>query len=292
MDFLSESTKKERRNLLATGFAGIIVAQLKIYPTDVELVGLKFHSPELPLIAVGGLCAAIIYFLVKFYTSFLYEQSSALRNALATQIREGKTAMDIALEEESLNNQERHLMQQIQILQRQQEHEEKRIKILQDKIDQDAIAHEVALKITDQKRRDLDQALAQHVPTPDEVSIFKSRIEKEIKLLEESRESYLRQREIKHQQDVENLENEKNNRKEMHEVQDRKLDSDEIDVAEKRKSILRWKQVHTVIGRVSPLHLFLEIHLPLLIGVIAIYGLGSLMLHFPPPPIPSPLPDI
>jgi hypothetical protein len=53
MDFLSESTKKERRNLLATGFAGIIVAQLKIYPTDIELAGLKFHSPELPLIAVG-----------------------------------------------------------------------------------------------------------------------------------------------------------------------------------------------------------------------------------------------
>ena len=53
MDFLSESTKKERRNLLATGFAGIIVAQLKTYPTDIELAGLKFHSPELPFIAVG-----------------------------------------------------------------------------------------------------------------------------------------------------------------------------------------------------------------------------------------------
>lgn len=62
MDFLSENTKKERRNLLAAGFAGIIVGQLKLYPTDIELVGVKFHSPELPLIAVGGLCAAITYF--------------------------------------------------------------------------------------------------------------------------------------------------------------------------------------------------------------------------------------
>lgn len=292
MDYLSDNTKKERRNLLASGFAGIIVAQLKIYPTEIDVVGLKFQSPDLPLIAVGGLCAAITYFLVKFYSSFLYEQSSAVRNALVVQIREGKMAMDIAREEEALNDQARNLIQQRQVMQQQHENEEKRINTLQGKIDQDDIAHEAALKITDQRMRDLDQALARYVPTPDEVLIPQIQIEKELLNVKESQQSYLSQREKKRQQDVENLENEKKNRRELYEAQARKLDSDEVDITEKRRSIIKWKRVHKTIGMVSPLHLFLEVHLPILLGAIAVMCLISLMLHFPPTAPPPSLPEV
>lgn len=88
MDILSEATKKETHSLLAAGFAGIIVGQLKVYPTDIELVGVKFHNPDLPLIAVGGLCAALVYLLIKFCFSYLYEQSSSQTQILAMQIRD------------------------------------------------------------------------------------------------------------------------------------------------------------------------------------------------------------
>ena len=103
LDGLSETTKKERRSLLATGFAGIIVTQLRIYPTEIDVLGLKFQSPDLPLIAVGGLLATIAYFLVKFYLSSQFELASAETSRLAGQIREGKTEMDVAREEEELN---------------------------------------------------------------------------------------------------------------------------------------------------------------------------------------------
>ena len=161
MDFLSESTKKERRNLLSTGFAGIIVAQLEIESTDTAWVGvgLKLHSPELPLIAVGGLLATITYFLIKFWSSYLYERSSSEREALTAQILEGKMTMDISKEAEALNDLLRTLIQQRAALQLQQEHEEKRIKGLQDKIDQDDIAHKAVIEVMDQKRRELKELL-------------------------------------------------------------------------------------------------------------------------------------
>lgn len=96
MDIISDGAKKERRNLLGAGFVGIIVAQLKIYPTEIDLVGLKFQSPELPFIAIGSLCAAIAYFLTKFYSSYLYEQYFSTRAALAMQISEGSLSLDIS----------------------------------------------------------------------------------------------------------------------------------------------------------------------------------------------------
>lgn len=299
MDFLSDTTKKERRNLLAAGFAGLIVAQLKIYPTDIELAGLKFHSPELPLIAIGGLCAAITYFLIKFCSSYLYEQSSAKTESLVIQIQEGKTAMDIAREEEALNEQARGFIQQRQVIQKQQENEARRIKSLQEKIDQEDSAHEISLKIMYQKRSDLEQALTKedyqlaekYIHAPQSTSLDKGRIEKEIKMLEESLTSYLRQRETKRQQDVQNLENEKNSRNQMYEAGVRMLEINQSALDQKRKAIVQWKQAHTTIGIVSPFHRFLELYLPILVGVIAVGGLISLMLHFPPPPTPPSLPE-
>lgn len=295
MDFLSEATKKEKRNLLAAGFAGIILGQLKIIPSEMDVVGLKFHSPDLPLIAVGSLCVAIIYFLIKFCFSYLYEQSSAKTQALAMQIREGKTAMDIAREEETLNDLSRHLIEQRKRLQAQQDHEEKRIGALQDKIDQDDMAHEATLKAMEQKRSDLEQALAgmdlqlvqNYLSTTPTRLISKDVIEKEISMLKESLARYFVDRSTKRQEDVKNLENEKNNRRGLYEAQLKKFNSDEEAADDKRKSIVEWKRAHTTVGIVSPFHRSLELYLPIGVGVVAIISLIYLMLHFPPPKPPS-----
>lgn len=308
MEYLSDTTKKERRNLLAAGFIGIIVAQLKIYPTEIDVVGLKFQSPDLPFIVVGGLCAAITYFMVKFWSSYLFEKSSARRSTLATQIREGKISIDIAREEEALVEEGRGLLHQQKVVQKQQENEERRIKALQDKIDQDDIAQEASLKAMDQKKTDLEQALAsmnlelaqKYVPIPRHVRnrgdigsvINESAIKDELRMLEESRASFVIQREAKRQQDMESLENEKNSRKEIADASARGLEANENAFNEKRKHITEWKQAHKTVRRISPPHYFLEIHLPLLLGAIAIMCLVYLMLHFPPPPKPPSLPEI
>jgi hypothetical protein len=295
MDLISDGAKKERRNLLGAGFVGIIVAQLKIYPTEIDLVGLKFQSPELPFIAIGGLCAAITYFLIKFCSSYLYEQYFNTRAALAAQISEGSLSLDIVREEEGLEIQGRGLVERQKVFQGQQVNAEKRIKALQEKIDQEDIAHELSLKITDQKISVFQQVLTkesgEYIRTPGDVLTARGNIEKQVRVLEEGRTSYLQNRETKRQQDNENLENEKNNWKELREALEKGLATDQNGFAEKRRKIMEWKQVHKRFGRVSPLHRSLEIHLPLLVGVVAIGSLIYLMVHFPPPPKPPSLPE-
>lgn len=298
MDFPSETTRKERRNLLAAGSAGIIVTLLNTYPTEIDIFGLKFHGSNLPWVTVGALCAAITYFLIKFWISYQYERSSAEKEAQAIQIREGKPAMDISREMEALNDLSLNVIQQSNTLQNQQENEEKRIKGLQDKIYQEDIAHEAAMKVMGQKRSDLAQALTTkdpqlvgkifpklgRLPTPNE-------IEEEIKTLEKNVAPYQAQREAKRQMDLGNLENEKINRSLMHKALARKIDSDKEAADERRKAIVKWEQAHATGRLVSRPHQFLELYLPIFVGVIAIGGLIYLMLHFPPPPKPPSLPE-
>jgi|CXWL01.1.fsa_nt_gi hypothetical protein len=293
MDYLSESTKKEKRNLLAAGFAGIIIARLQIYPTEIDLVGLKFQSPDLPLVAVGGLCAATVYFWLKFFSSYLYERSSALRTTLATQITEGATSMDIAREEEGLELEGQAIIQHQKIIQGQQENGARLIKNLQDKIDQEVIAHEASTKITDKEISELEEVLASNaVPTPDCVLPDRRTTEKQLHVLKESQKSYLRQREMKQQQDMDNLENEKNAKEELYRAQVKDLRNKEKAFRDKREHIIEWKKVHKFVGKVSLLHLFLEIYLPLLVGVASIASLIYLMFHFSPPPQPPSMPEV
>ena len=295
MDFLSDTTKKERRNLLAAGFAGIMVALLKVYPTEIDLVGLKLQSPDLPIVVVGGLWAAITYFLIKFYSSYLYEKSFATRAVLTDQISEGRTSMDIVREEQALDQEGRALVEQQKVFQRQQENAGKRITDLQEKIGQTDIAHEQSLKITDQKINGVQQILAnesdQYIRTLDGTLTPRENIEKQLQLLQEGRTTYLQNREMKRQQDIENLENEKSHWKELSEALGRDLANNENAFKEKRGNIIEWKKAHKVVGMVSPLHLVLEIWFPLLIGALAIGSLVYLMFHFPPPPKPPSLPE-
>ena len=294
MDFLSDTAKKEKRNLLAAGFVGILVARLKIFPTEIDVLGLKFQSPDLPLIVIQGLCVAIGYFLVKFLISFAHEWTTFKKDSLVLQIREGKTALDTSREEESLNDLARHVIDQRKVLQGQQANAETRINNLQLKIDQDDLAHETSLILTDQKIIDWDMALAkdpgQHIRTSDGVLRDRGDIEKYLKTLKESRTSILRQKETQHQQNVENLEYEKNNWKTLYDTQVKDIGTSESVIEEKRKALIQWKRLHSTVGIVSPIHLFLEIALPIFVGLIAIGYLIYLMSDFPAPPKPPSLP--
>ena len=111
MDFLSESTRKEKRNLLASGFVGLIVSTLKILPEEFETLGIKFSSTELPVVFIIGLIATTAYFWLKFSISYSYERTQAKFDRLATQIREGKTSLDISEQETELNQQALALIQ-------------------------------------------------------------------------------------------------------------------------------------------------------------------------------------
>ena len=103
---------------------------------------------------------------------------------------------------------------------------------------------EISLKIMYQKRSDLEQALTKedyqlaekYIHAPQSTSLDKGRIEKEIKMLEESLTSYLRQRETKRQQDVQNLENEKNSRNQMYEAGVRMLEINQSALDQKDSS--------------------------------------------------------
>lgn len=135
MDFPSETTKKERRNLLAAGYAGIIVAKLKIFPTEVEALGMKFGSVDLPFVVVAGLGLATVYFLIKFTSSYLYEWSQSESERLIAQLREGKTSMDVSREEETLQSISRDLIEKRRATRAQIEQDRKYIEDLQAQID-------------------------------------------------------------------------------------------------------------------------------------------------------------
>ena len=301
MDFLSETAKKEKRNLLASGFAGLIVARLKIYPTDIELAGLKFHSPELPFIAIVGLCVAITYFLIKFWSSYLYERSAATIESLATQIRRGKTAMDIAQVEESLIQKSRDSILQRQGLKSRQEDEDRRMQTLQDIIDQEDLSHEATLKGMKKKKLDLDQALAtedqslalKYIGLPRHLrnrsiqwETMQSIIQNEIKTLEEVQADHIVNRESQRQLDIGNLTKEKKVWKEEFEGGVKMQEREEHELEDKRNAIAEWKRTHTMIDIVSPFHQFLEVYMPTVVAVIAVVSLIYLMFHFP---LPAPL---
>lgn len=296
MDYLSDTTKKERRSLLASGFIGIIVAQLKVYPTEIDVLGMKFRSVDLPFIAIGGLCAIVVYFLVKFFFSFLYEHSARRKDALATQIRTGQTLMDIAREELLLEQKGREIIQQQKANRDLERQEVKRQKDLQDKIDQDNIAHETALAQNQKKQIELELAVAsnnleaakQYIVVPHGMLFGLDLVQAEIESAKQALAYLAKHREEQLRRDMKSLQAAKHNWIRKTEELAVDMRKKEEDFVNRQSTISEWKRVHTLARRISPLHCFLEIALPIMIGIGATCYLIMLMLNFPdPPPKPS-----
>ncbi len=303
MDFLSETTKKERRNLLAAGFAGIIVARIKIYPTEIDLVGLRFTSPELPWIAVGALTLAITYSLAKFVSSFLYESSHAKTQNLFTQIHEGAIGMNVFKKEQELNDWALQLIEQRKVLQGQIEHEKNRLTQVEEKFRNDAGDYKKsfdyleALSELDTDRATLTReltAMREALKTDPGNPLHKLQVELMIgklkELEERGKEPDLRiAKELKTK--LEDLDKERNRFRQMFEQQESEIIKNEEIAFARNKTISEWKKSHNTERIISPFHSFLELYLPVLVGLAAIASLVWLIFHFPPALRPPSLPE-
>lgn len=294
MDFLSDTTKKERRNLLAAGFAGIIVAQLKIYPTEIDLVGLKFNSPELPLIVVGALTLAITYSWVKFLSSYLYERSYSETQNLFTQIHNGEIKMDVSKKEQELSDWARQLIDRRKVLQGRIEHENMRLSAQGEKYNSDSDEYKESIRALDLEESELQKERAQLVrqrPTyPLQAYIVRpgeKTADERLMAATQRRIELVQKNEANLKTKREDLEQERKNIMQMHEQEESDIKKNEEIAIARNNTILEWKKAHKTETIISPLHRFLELYLPLAVGLIAIVSLSWLVFHFPEPTPPS-----
>ena len=85
-DHVSETTRKERRYLLAVGFGWIVVAKAGLVPTEITNLGIRFSEVNQSVLLKAA-AAAVAYFLVAFLIHGLHDYLSwrlALARALQT----------------------------------------------------------------------------------------------------------------------------------------------------------------------------------------------------------------
>lgn len=287
MDIFAETTRKERRSLLGAGFAGIVVSFLKKLPTEIDLAGFKFNSPELPLVAVGGLALAITYFWIKFLSSYLYERSNAKTQNLFNQIRDGEIAMDISKKEKELTDWVRVLIDRRKVLAAQIEHEAKRLGDMREKYKGNSDDYIASMGIFDTERASLTQQLRLKRKLEETLPEFldpgesATSIESKLAELPQRRKNYELKTETERMARLDDLEKERLNIKKMHESEERDIKKDE-EIAEARmNTVLEWKQAHKSQTIISPFHRFLELYFPLILGFVSIASLVWLIFHFP-----------
>lgn len=291
MDFFSDTTKKERRSLLVAGSIGILVPWLTIDQTEMELVGLKIHQPNLPLMIVVSLCVAVTYLLVKFWFSYVHDQSSAMKAAHETLLNERNSPLAI---EEGIAEEERGLIEKKKLIRLQEEKEERRIAVHQEEMKENDLSYEAGLKISDKEINEKEQVLAksaeQYVRYPDGTLVDRDQVEINLKKLKDARLDFVRNMGVRRQQDIENLENEKNRWSELQKGLARELQNSTAGLNERRKHLLLLRQAEKILRRISPLQRSLEIYLPLIVGVVSVCSLiykFYAMLYCPPPSPPS-----
>ncbi|OQW66502.1 MAG: hypothetical protein BVN28_00655 [Nitrospira sp. ST-bin4] len=296
MDYLSETTRRERRSLLAAGFTGCILFLLKKFPAKFEVAGMKFETPELPYIAVGALIVAILYLLVKFSASCVYERFSATKTAHELLIRERKTNLDILREEEALAQEEQGLEERKRVTRLQLEADENRINGLQIEMIEAETSYVKQLGEADKKMKQFQEILAtqpgRQVRSLGGTLKDRREIETRIRELKEGQESLLKTIKEEHEKKAFNVEDARNRLDELRKAYTKELQITEGGLNQRRMQIRQWHQADKVVGTISPFHLFLEIYLPLLVGVVAIGTLTYLMFHFPPAPMPPSMPEI
>lgn len=79
-DFLSELTRKKRRDLLGVSMVGIVIAKTGLIPTEISALGIKFNQIDQQSFA-RLLSLVVLYFLVGFviyqFSDFLASQKAA-----------------------------------------------------------------------------------------------------------------------------------------------------------------------------------------------------------------------
>ena len=282
---------------MASGATGILVGFLKIYPTDIELAGLKFHSPDLPITAIVALGVVISYFLIKFFLSYKYEQSDREMQKIADQILKGKAAIDIARVEQEVRDLTRHVTEQREKAMKEREQNDKWFPEEERRINEKTVAeYERIMQTLEKEEHDATENLDKLLMENDDGIHTKYGDD----LFKESKQFHLdslakipnrrAEAQVNRDKDLEtkltHLENDKARRLSTHDAIVRELNEKGEEIISKTKFIADWKQVHRTARFVSPAYEFIEFHFPLLVGLVAIGFLAWLGFH---PPLPQPI---
>ncbi|HEX7767969.1 MAG TPA: hypothetical protein VF443_14750 [Nitrospira sp.] len=218
-----------------------------------------------------------------------------MKAAHETLLNERNSPLDI---EEGIAEEEQGLIEKRKVIRLQEENEERRIAGHQQKVKEEDLSYEGALRIADKQINELEQVLAksaeQHVRYPDGTLIDRDHVEKKLKISKDNRLALVRSMGEKRQHDIENLENEKNRWSGLQKGLTKELQNSEGGLNERRKHLLLLRQAEKILRRISPLQRSLEIYLPLIVGGVSICSLiykFYAILYCPPPP-PPPFPEI
>lgn len=287
MSFLSETTKKERRSLLAASLAGLVIAWLQAFPTHIDVLGMRFSGHELPFVALGALNLVIGYFWAKFIFSYVYEWAQSENERLAAQIREGKTALDIAHAETLLKEQIAEFQEKQRVAQGQQTNEKNRIEAMEKNVEKNVVSKyddrlEALKKQLSALNENLDSLGPQLDNEPLGTAHNRRRLGERMLALKTELETVEKDREAAREKGLADVNNERRRASEFEQASLKELSQLEKDILSRTQSIAEWKRTHKTSKIFRPLYNSFELILPVLLGIAALIALTHLMLHPPP----------
>ena len=294
MDFLSDTAKKERRNLLGASFAGIVISWLRIYPAEIDLFGLKFHSSDLAKTVIIALIAVIAYFLVRFTLSYIFEQAGNELERISLKIRDETTSIDIVRVEHELRDLMREIEEKTTLINAQVEHEQNRLAMAEEKLRVDLDANhkssldnlncEMAELINRRQELENRKTDAANVrPELKNIVAMLGSVDLRRSELETRRKDELRIT-------LRDVDNERANILKMYEVTAKEVRQKWEEAGAKALFVKEWRRAHKTSSNIMPLHWFFEFPFPLLFALISIACLAWLGFH-PPESKPISLPD-
>jgi hypothetical protein len=300
MDLLSETARKERRSLLATGSVAILVAWLELDQTEVELAGFKFHDANLPALIGLSLLATVTYLLAKFCFSYWHGKFNSQMESYSAQIRQGKAEIDINRVEKEVVEDSQNLIEQQKVFQAQQENEKQKLAELQETIRKNDDIHEATLRALDVQIGELEAALKgprgkDYISIPSmsgTVDPDPEKIRNVIDGKEKRKAQLIPDRHSERERELLNLRDEQRRSEVNERGRQAKTAADEENINVKNEAVLRWRQANKGATRVTAWHLFLEVGLPVTIGVLAMVFLLWYLTHLPPPSMPLSLPEL
>jgi len=251
---------------------------LGIYPTEIDVLGVKLISADLPFVGTGALCAVIGYFLIMFSSSYLYEWSQAESERLLLRIREGRTDMAITRGERVVKERANKIIEKRKVAQGKQDQDYNRLAAIDSKIMEDDIKFQESQTVVKSELKALKENLAK-LNDPK----AKSQIEGSIDLLGKRIATAQQERDEARRIAIEDLDLHKLESTGLYEANVKIMDADEKELLTTIRSIGNWKRVQGTTQQMWKIRSFLEFVLPIIIGLTAIGSLIWLGFHHPDP---------
>lgn len=202
--------------------------------------------------------------------------------------------MDVFKKEQELNEWARQLIERRKALQGRIEHDSKRLATLDEEYyaDNDDDYNEFikaldreASNLQEKRARLKDQKSNIYTAQPAELII-----EDKLEMTTQRRKELDRKIETDRKRKLEELNMKKQTITQGHELEESEMKNLEDTAVAKNNTILKWKKAHKTERMISPFHSFLEVYLPVFVGLTAIASLVWLLFHFTEP-IPPSLPN-